>query len=290
MLFVIVMAANINIDFQSYYLFFMLGYIGIRLSTVFMYAKVWYTHDGVQRQVARYLCLSFLTGALISFSSVLFPGDLKFYVLYFGIFLEISLPLAGRHILRLMPVHYHHLLERYGLATIILLGELILMMVDTIRHHPVLQSSFALLLGFIITIAIWWHYFEASEKALKETRVSSGHSVIYVHLFTFLSLGIVSNVIRYALNHELAHASFAWLALSGFGLYVLSTIIIFLPFRKKTVRTTYNWLGYYLAALVLCGSILLLLPSVLTIYIALTIFFIGHTLISIGGFGKKQRT
>ncbi|WJH37322.1 low temperature requirement protein A [Paenibacillus sp. CC-CFT747] len=165
MLFVIIMAANINVDFEAYYLFFMIGYVGIRLSTVYMYARVWNRHLGLPRQVARYLCLSFLIGSAISFSSVLFPGVAKFYVLYLGIVVDIALPLAGRRLLRRMPVHHHHLMERYGLATIILLGELILVMVDTIRHHSLtLQSGWAVLIGFSIAVAIWWHYFESSER------------------------------------------------------------------------------------------------------------------------------
>ncbi|MNX28228.1 Bacterial low temperature requirement A protein (LtrA) [compost metagenome] len=289
MLFVIIMAANINIDFESYYLFFMLGYVGIRLSTVFMYVRTWLRHKGAERKVARYLALSFLTGTLISFSSVLFPELVKFYILYLGIFLEIVLPLAGRHVLRQMPVHYHHLVERYGLATIILLGELILVMVDTIRHHPItLQSGFELLLGFIITVSIWWHYFESSEK-VEQTGDGAGHKVIYGHLFTFMSLGIVSNVIRYAMSHELALGHFAWLALTGFAMYVLSMMLIFLPFKNKRGIQTYGLLGYYLAALVLCGTVLLLLPSILTVYMTLTFFFIAHTLIFVGWLGKKKR-
>lgn len=287
MLFVIIMAANINVDFQSYYLFFMLGYVGIRLSTVFMYARIWYKHKGVQSKVARYLCTSFLVGTLISFSSVLFPETLKFYILYLGIFLEIALPLAGRRVLRQFPVHHHHLLERYGLATIILLGELILVMVDTIRHDLVtLESGFVLLLGFFIAVAIWWHYFESSERATQGKQASSGHAVIYGHLFTFMSLGLVSNVIRYAFNHELTRTSFAWLAIAGFGMYVFSMILIFYSFKKGSAAATYRLLGYHLAALVLSGCILLLLPSILTVYIAFTALFIGYTLIFTGRFKR----
>ncbi|WP_281278489.1 low temperature requirement protein A [Paenibacillus zeisoli] len=287
MLFVIIMAAGINIDFESHYLLFMLGYVGIRMSTVFMYVRTWIRSDAAKRRVARYLALSFLTGTLISFSSVLFPGLMKFYVLYLGIFLEIALPLAGRHILRQMPVHHHHLVERYGLATIILLGETILVIVDTIRHHPItLQSGFELLLGFFITVSIWWHYFETSEQ-VEQTGDGAGHRVIYGHLFTFMSLGIISNVIRYAMSHELALGPFAWLALAGLAMYVLSMAVIFSPLQNKKSLQIFSRLGYNLAALVLCGIILLLLPSILKVYMALTLFFIVHTLIALRRLGKR---
>ncbi|WNQ11428.1 low temperature requirement protein A [Paenibacillus aurantius] len=282
MLFVIIMAANINVDFEAYYLFFMIGYVGIRLSTVYMYARVWNRHRGLPRQVASYLCLSFLIGSAISFSSVLFPGVAKFYVLYLGIVVDIALPLAGRRLLRRMPVHHHHLMERYGLATIILLGELILVMVDTIRHHSLtLQSGWAVLIGFSIAVAIWWHYFESSEREAHENRAGPGHPVIYGHLFTFLSLGIVSNVIRYALNHELALRSFAWLAWSGFALYVLSTVLIFRPYAASKGLLSWAGLGYPLTLLVLCGIVLLLLPSLTAVYAALAVFFLVYALIAV---------
>ncbi|MDO7906262.1 low temperature requirement protein A [Paenibacillus sp. JX-17] len=298
MVFVILMAAHINIDFEAHYLFFMLGYVGIRLSTVFMYARIWRVRDGVSRQVARYLCISFLIGSFISFSSVLFPGMAKFYVLYLGIFLDILLPLIGRHQLRKLPVHHHHLMERYGLATIILLGELILVMVDTIRDHSItVESGIVLLLGFLIAVAIWWHYFESSEAAAQEERTSSGQSIIYGHLFTFMSLGITSNVVRYAFNRELELPGFAWLALAGLGLYVVSVLVIFHPLKKNAARGTYRLLGYHLAVLGLAAVVLLLLPSIIAVYIACTIFFVGYALVSLktrkGGrnstYTKKQK-
>lgn len=277
MAFVIVMAASINEDFDAYYLAFMLGYVGIRLSTALMYVRTWLEKDGEPRRIARYLGLTFLGGALVSSASVLVPGDAKFFVLYLGIFADILLPLLARKkVLSRLPVHHPHLLERYGLATIILLGELILVIVNGLREgHVGFEAGLAAVLGFATTVSIWWHYFESSEPIAEEDRKSSGQSIIYGHLLTFLSLGLIANVLHYDFHQELTVRNFAWLALAGFALYVVSAAIIFLPgksrvhIRHSLVRT---------AAFLAVAAVLPLLPSTTAIYAALFVLFAAFAL------------
>lgn len=278
MVFVIMMAASINLDFGAYYLFFMLGYVGIRLSTVFMYMRGWMQREGDPRRISRYLAISFLIGALISFSSVLVPGDGKFIVLYTGIVVDILLPLLGRRrVLSKLPVHHPHLLERYGLATIILLGELILVIVNGLREDHITGATvISAVLGFIIAVSVWWHYFESSEHIAGEDRKSSGQSVIYGHLLTFMSLGIVANVVHYGFHHELNASSFAWLSVAGFVLYAISAAIIFLPgkHRAQIARSLIRTAVFVLVAVV----VLPLLSSVEMIYAALAVCFAGYGL------------
>lgn len=278
MAFVIVMAASINLDFGSYYLAFMLGYVGIRLSTVAMYVRSWLQKDGEPRRISRYLGLCFLGGALISFSSVFVPGDAKFIILYLGIFTDILLPLLGRkRVLVHMPVHHPHLMERYGLATIILLGELILVIVNGLREgHVGGEIVVSALLGFGIAVSIWWHYFESSEHIAGEDRKSSGQSVIYGHLLTFMSLGIVANVVHYGFHHELTVRNFAWLSLAGFALYAVSAAIVFLPGQRPAHirQSLLRMAGFILAAAV----ILPLLPSASAVYAAVFVCFAAYAL------------
>lgn len=278
MAFVIVMAASINEDFDAYYLAFMLGYFGIRLSTALMYIRTWLENDGEPRRIARYLGLTFLGGALVSFSSVLIPGDAKFFVLYLGIFADILLPLLARKkVLSHLPVHHPHLLERYGLATIILLGELILVIVNGLREgHVGVEYMIAAVLGFATTVSIWWHYFESSEHIAEEDRKSSGQSIIYGHLLTFLSLGLIANVLHYDFHQELTVRNFGWLALSGFTLYVISTAVIFLPGKSRLhIRQTLIRTAIFIAVAAIA---LPLLPSTTAIYAALFLLFAGFAL------------
>ncbi len=287
MAFVIVMAASINIDFEAYYLYFMIGYVGIRLSTVFMYARVWRNGQSVPQQIARFLTLSFLVGALISFSSVLLPGDWKFIALYFGIFLDIALPLVGRRILIRLPVHHPHLLERYGLATIILLGEMILVIVNGLREETVTMNTVAAaLIGFVMAVAIWWHYFESSEHTAEEEQKNSGQLIIYGHLFMYMSIGIIASVVYYGFHHDLSVRSFGWLGLSGFGLYTLSAALVFHNRAKSKRQRVF---AFYMPAglLVLAAVVLLVLPTVTAVYAALAGCFVVQALLVVMGLRKK---
>ncbi len=288
MAFVILMAASINVDFEAYYLYFMIGYVGIRLSTVFMYARMWRNGKEESQEIARFLTLCFLVGALISFSSVLLPGIWKFVVLYLGIFLDVALPLIGRRILVRLPVHHPHLLERYGLVTIILLGEMILVIVNSLREEAItMHTGLAALIGFIMAAGIWWHYFESSEHTAEDEQKNSGQLIIYGHLFMYMSLGVIASVVHFAFEPELSVRNFGWLALAGFGLYTLSAAIVFHNRAKSKRQRVF---AFYMPAglLVIAAVVLALLPTVMAVYVALAILFViqaGLVVIGLRGRG-----
>jgi low temperature requirement protein LtrA len=278
MVFVIVLTASINTDFESYYLSFMIGYVGIRLSTVFMYARLW-LRNPKQLEIPCYLSVGFFIGAFISLNSIWFTGNFKFVILYLGIAFDIMVPLIGRKRIKRAPIHNHHLLERFGLVTLIVLGESVVSLIDTIRLTPYsLDLVIAALSGFLITIFIWWHYFESSEHGGDSQRISAGHSIIYGHLFIFLSLGILANVIRYGINLELTVQSYKILALSGFVLYALSSYFLFHFQAKREQRKSITWFTGYVAFLLMMCFLLSILPTIVSIIAVMAVFVAGSSL------------
>ncbi|WP_162463326.1 low temperature requirement protein A [Paenibacillus psychroresistens] len=280
MLFVILMSASISTNFNANYLPFLIGYVGIRLTTVYMYGRVWLKRHH-SSAISSYLAKGFFIGALISFSSVFFPGDWKFIVLYLGILIDILLPLLGRRILKKHPVQNHHLLERFGLITIILLGECILNIVTTVREVPITtEVVVAGLLGFILAVSIWWHYFESSEETVGENCNGPGHAIIYGHLFVYMSLGILANVIRYGINHELELRQYAEFAMAGVVLYLVATGFIFNVHSKGGLNPKKKWLFFYIASVLIVSSCLLILPNVISVLSGTVVLIVGYTVYS----------
>lgn len=66
----------------------------------------------------------FWIGITISFTSIFFESWIRYVVLYAGILFDIIVPFWGRKYLVKAPINTSHLLERFALLTLILLGNL----------------------------------------------------------------------------------------------------------------------------------------------------------------------
>jgi low temperature requirement protein LtrA len=118
----IALSMFIDPNFDLNYRGFLLSYVAFRSLLILLHwraASLMTQGD----QAGRYLAKGFAIGVLISLSSLAFRGIWKYVVLYLGIAFDMSVPLYGRRRLKTIPAEGHHLPERYGLFTIILLGE-----------------------------------------------------------------------------------------------------------------------------------------------------------------------
>ncbi|WP_346764162.1 low temperature requirement protein A [Bacillus sp. N1-1] len=129
MFFMVVLTASLSPDFDSYYIPFLIGYIGVRFVTALQYIYTIRDVHGAERGVATRLGYGFLIGIVISLLSVFFDSWIRYFFLYLGIFVDILVPILNRKYLKKVPVNTPHLLERFGLLTIILFGESIVSLV-----------------------------------------------------------------------------------------------------------------------------------------------------------------
>ena len=102
-------------------------------------------------------------GAAVWLSSLLVPGPGRYVVWAAGLFVELLGPILAVRTLSNPRVSFHprHIAERYGLFTIIVLGESILAVAlataDTDwRPSAVLTAVF----GFVVASCVWWLYFD----------------------------------------------------------------------------------------------------------------------------------
>ncbi len=104
-----------------------------------------------------------------------------------GIALELAVPVFAERAAT-TPWHRHHIIERYGLLTIIVLGESLLagsMAISTATAEGLSPGLIWMAFcGIIITFALWWLYF-CKEDHLTSTRVSRALSWGYGHYIVF---------------------------------------------------------------------------------------------------------
>jgi len=251
------------------------GWIIIRLGMVLHWLRAAMAGPEHRRTALRYAGGIFLAQALWTILYFAVPPSAPlFYIGAVAISLfELAVPgfaeKAG-----VTPWHRHHIIERYGLLNIIVLGEallaLSLMFGNVIEGH---QFDWAYVsegwIGLIIVFVIWWIYF------LEENHLSSdklGRALLwgYGHYFLFLAgavigagLGAVMDVTSHH-SHLSAGAAAAWVN-GAVALYLFTLWVI----RDRFAGL--GWRGFVLpaATLVFIAAGLVQLPLIWTAGLAI---------------------
>ncbi|MGX4643951.1 low temperature requirement protein A [Massilia sp. SYSU DXS3249] len=157
-----------------------------------------------------------LAGATISLASILFPAPRRYVVFYLGIVVDlVAFIFFLPNRLRVIPPHTEHLIERVGLLTIIILGESISSLSAGLANISwTVERLMTAATGFVMISSIWWVYFD-SFHLLSEQKLTTGHSILYSHLFVFIGLSILASLIRHAILDDMALSDFRILSVIG---------------------------------------------------------------------------
>lgn len=179
--------------FGELYVQFTLAYAVARLFLVIMYLRAWRAHPASRPMSITYVT-GFSLGILIWLGSLLLPAELHWVGWLVAIAVEFGTPLLP-HMRRLQlqwRPDTHHVMERFGIFTIIVLGEAFVKILDDRQGEllgldPMLFSTF----GFIVFYSLWWLYFsDTADKMIDFSRYQKPVAWIYGHLP--LAVGLVA--------------------------------------------------------------------------------------------------
>ncbi len=152
------------------------------------------------RPLVKRYSIGFSIAAALWFVSALVPPPFRFVLWILGLIIDISTPMIFTRSMAIkFAPNIHHLPERFGSFTIIVLGISILAVVDGISNHKwTAQSITDAALGLGIAFSLWWIYFDTVDgseiKALRsERRVRIYLTWLYIHfplLIGFTALGV----------------------------------------------------------------------------------------------------
>lgn len=214
------LAAFIDPDFDATYHGYLASYLAIRLLLIAMYLRA-ARGDRAAAPVAHALATGFGIGLVVVSGSLAFDPPWRYGVLYLGIAIEIAAPIALRRRLAVAPVDSHHLPERLGLLTIILLGESVVALGTSMeRVEPTIRIAVAALAGFVHLAAGWWVYFALVEERILGRDLGHGQRIIYGHLPLYAGLAISANFVRFGVDPALARWDHAAMGLAGTGLFL----------------------------------------------------------------------
>ncbi len=145
-----------------------IGYVVMRLAVVALWLRA-ARHDPARRKTARTYAggitlVQLYWIALLPLQPL--PMIWLLAAMLLGVVLELAVPMiAERH--GTTPWHRHHIMERYGLLTIIVLGETLLAAAAALTHaagaHFDIRFVHIALSALVITLSMWWLYFSRDE-------------------------------------------------------------------------------------------------------------------------------
>jgi low temperature requirement protein LtrA len=169
---------------------FALSYVAARAILIGLWLRGG-LHDGPAFPTACRFASGFGFAALLWVASIAAPAPAKFVLWAVAMAIDTLTPLMTVRVQALMPkLSTSRLPERFGLFTLIVLGESVLGVVNGIASvlHPTLATFVAAVIGMGIAFAIWWVYFDMVWRKLPHPSVAGSMARSYLHLPLTLSI------------------------------------------------------------------------------------------------------
>jgi low temperature requirement protein LtrA len=168
--------------------------------------------------------------------SAIVPAPLRFWLWGVALVIDVGTPLASAHLSVQAPPHPAHLPERYGLFTIILLGESLVAVMKGMESQDgwSVSAALAAFLGMAIAFLVWWWYFDgaqgAAERTVRSPRDARAFVVwSYVHLPLYLGIAVagvgIEHIVTIAPDGHL-HGAEAWILGGAVSLLMLALTTI----------------------------------------------------------------
>jgi len=161
---------------------FTLAYVGIRAILIVLYVRA-YRHLPEARPLTRRYAIGFSLAATIWLISAFVPPPARYALWILGMIADFAVPLTSRRLNALLPPDVPHMAERYGLFTIIVMGEAFVKVVSSAPATPLLLYELLLgALGLLIAGSVWWLYFDDVAGSPVKPTGRAPYVWIYSHL------------------------------------------------------------------------------------------------------------
>jgi low temperature requirement protein LtrA len=225
------MAVNVYDGLGERSIGFAVSYAGVRGILILMYMRAYYFIPEARPLVRRYM-IGFGIAAAIWLVSIFFPAPLRFGLWALALAIDFYTPLSAgsRRLQNQLPPSPHHLPERFGLFTIIVLGEGFLKVIGGLAEYGISLNDWVFdFPGIVLSAALWWIYFDNVAEAV--VRWGTGWTLVwlYVHLplhigLTALGIGLYKAVT--ADSGELLKDEYRWLICGAVALALAAIALV----------------------------------------------------------------
>jgi low temperature requirement protein LtrA len=212
---------------------FPLAYVAVRLVLIALYARA-SRHVPEARALVRVFLAAFSLAVVIWLLSLTLDAPWAYVFWGIALAIELGAPIRAWRFLPDAPVDRRHLPERFGLLTLIVLGESVLAVVLGVSKISWdAGSAAAAAMGFLVAAALWWIYFDfLDEGALTARGIFGGLTYTYMNYFVVVGLAALGAGVKLAIlasggDHHYDDTSWvlsAGLALTMVGLGVIQLV------------------------------------------------------------------
>ncbi len=161
---------------------FVLAYVGIRAVLIVLYVRA-YRHVPEGRPLTSRYAIGFTLAAGIWLISAFVPAPARYALWILGMAADFAVPLTSRRLNALLPPDVPHMAERYGLFTIIVMGEAFVKVISSAPADPLMLQTLLLgALGIMLAGSIWWLYFDDVAGSPVNPTGRAPYVWIYSHL------------------------------------------------------------------------------------------------------------
>lgn len=184
------LALSVEGVFGDLYHQFVFAYVVARLILALLYVRAWLAVPEARSLTAGY-AVGFAIGAALWLVSAFVPEPARYALWAAGLLVEFATPLspAMRRWQSRFPPDVGHVAERYGVFTLIVLGESFVKVIDGLAGtHLTLELVVMGLVTVGVAAALWWLYFDDIGGSQVQHRGLPTYVWIYSHLPLTLSI------------------------------------------------------------------------------------------------------
>jgi low temperature requirement protein LtrA len=210
---------------------FAASYVFVRLVLLALYARaIRYVPEA--RSLSVLYFRAFSVGTLIWLASIAVPPPGRYWLWALAMVSELAVPSFAWRRLPGAPVDPRHLPERFGLFTIIVLGEAVLSVVLGVADTTwQVDSGFAAAGGFVAAAALWWIYFDFLDESVVRRGRISGLVFMYAHFPVLIGIATVGVGVKLeilAAAGDQTYEDTGWILCAGVALCMVGLAAIHL--------------------------------------------------------------
>ena len=233
------MAASISGDESDSSFVFALSYLLAKAVLLGMYVRA-YRHIPASRNLVAGYLRGFTLGAVPWVISLWVPEPWRYVLWGVGLVIDVATPFVLRRIQAKVPLSVTHLPERFGLFTILVLGESI---AATVAGLGVIgwerDATIGLVIGVITATGLWWLYFDNLEGSVVRRRAGQQTAwmpTVWIYGHLPLAIGLTASGIGLEFLVAQEGESLRWVAIVGVIVAFISMAIIQIATERQDQR------------------------------------------------------
>jgi low temperature requirement protein LtrA len=210
---------------------FAVSYVCVRLVLLVLYARA-IRHVPKARALAVLYFTVFSIAVVVWLASLLVPPPARWWLWAVALAGELFVPFFAWSRVPGASLDPRHLPERFGLLTIIVLGESVLAVVLGVADTSwEVESGFAAAGGFLATAAVWWIYFDFLDQSVVSRGRISGLVFTYAHFPVIIGIATLGVGVKFAILSSAGSSNYqdtGWVFCAGVAICMVGLAAIHL--------------------------------------------------------------